>query len=108
MTIGDFWGVEKVFPEADDGAGVSALFVNTERGERLLRSIETGAELLPCSPEQIAAGQVNMRRSSVASPESERFYLLCAEKGVEKALAAYTRTGLKRRTKDLIKKMVGR
>ena len=103
LTVGDFWGVEKVFPSADDGAGVSALLVNTEKGERLLRAIEAAAELLPCAPEEIAAGQVNMKHSAVLSPESERFYAICEEKGLEKALAAYTRVGIRRRAKDAVK-----
>ena len=108
VTIGDFWGVEKVFPEADDGAGVSAVMVNTEKGARLWEAASAGAEVLPCTWEQIAAGQVNMRRSAAPSPESEKFYALCAEKGIEKALAAYTRTGWKRRTKDMVKGLLGR
>ena len=103
VTIGDFWGVEKSFPELDDGAGVSAVMVNTEKGKTLWEAASAGAEVCPCAWEQIAAGQVNMKQSAVPSPESENFYGLCAEKGMEKALAAYTRTGWKRRTKDRIK-----
>ena len=108
VTIGDFWGVEKAFPALDDGAGVSALMVNTEKGKRLWEAAAAGAEVVPCAWEQIAAGQVNMKKSAVPSPESENFYRLCAEKGMEKALAAYTRTGWKRRTKDMVKGLLGR
>ena len=103
VTIGDFWGVEESFPALDDGAGVSAVMVNTEKGKKLWEAAAAGAEVVPCAWEQIAAGQVNMKQSAVPSPESENFYRLCAEKGMEKALAAYTRTGWKRRTKDRIK-----
>ena len=108
VTIGDFWGVEKAFPELDDGAGVSAVMVNTEKGKKLWEAASAGAEAIPCAWEQIAAGQVNMKQSAVPSPESENFYRLCAEKGMEKALAAYTRTGWKRRTKDLVKGLLQR
>ena len=108
VTIGDFWGVEKAFPELDDGAGVSALMVNTEKGKRLWEAASTGADVVPCTWQQIAAGQVNMKKNAVPSPESENFYRLCAEKGMEKALAAYTRTGWKRRTKDRVKGLLGR
>ena len=107
ITIGDFWGVEKSLPELDDGAGVSAVMVNTEKGKRLWEAAPHNAETAPCPWEQIAAGQVNMKQSAAPSPSSESFYRLCAEKGMEKALAAYTRTGLKRRTKDKIKKLLG-
>lgn len=35
LTIGDFWGVEKVFPEWNDGMGTSLVIVHSERGQAL-------------------------------------------------------------------------
>jgi hypothetical protein len=32
ITIGDFWGIQHVFPNFDDDKGVSAVMVNTPRG----------------------------------------------------------------------------
>lgn len=32
LTIGDFWGIEKIHPEIDDDKGISALMVNTKKG----------------------------------------------------------------------------
>lgn len=36
ITLADFWGIQKVFPELDDDKGTSLLFVNSIAGEKAL------------------------------------------------------------------------
>ena len=36
ITIADFWGIEKVFPNMDDDKGTSLVFINTDIGARIL------------------------------------------------------------------------
>lgn len=36
ITIADFWGIEKVFPNIDDDKGTSMIFINTDVGENAL------------------------------------------------------------------------
>lgn len=36
ITLADFWGISKVFPDFDDDRGVSALIINTEIGEKII------------------------------------------------------------------------
>ena len=36
LIIGDFWGVDKIFPDSDYENGMSAVLVYTEKGEKLL------------------------------------------------------------------------
>lgn len=33
ITMGDYWGVEKVFPEMDDNKGTSLVMLNTQKGQ---------------------------------------------------------------------------
>ena len=40
ITLGDFWGIEKVLPEIDDNKGISAVLINTEKGEKLFDYIK--------------------------------------------------------------------
>lgn len=40
MTLGDFWGIEKVFPNMDDNLGVSVVLVNSSRGESYLKKMD--------------------------------------------------------------------
>lgn len=39
MTIGDFWGIENVLPELDDGKGTSVVLIRTEKGRRMFDDI---------------------------------------------------------------------
>lgn len=40
ISIADFWGIEKVAPEMDDGKGTSLVIVRTENGQELFDSIQ--------------------------------------------------------------------
>ncbi len=40
MTIGDFWGVERVCPELDDDKGVSLVMINSVKGEMAFRNMK--------------------------------------------------------------------
>ena len=48
ITIGDFWGIEKLNVEINDGKGISLLIVNTEKGEKYLNMLSTHMELFEC------------------------------------------------------------
>ena len=39
ITIADFWGIENIVPELDDGKGTSLMLVRTEKGEQFLDKI---------------------------------------------------------------------
>lgn len=39
ITLADFWGIESLIPELDDDKGVSVIMVNTEKGQRLIKSL---------------------------------------------------------------------
>lgn len=40
ISIADFWGIENVAPEMDDGMGTSLIIVRTERGQKLFDNIK--------------------------------------------------------------------
>lgn len=46
ITIGDFWGCSKFFPEFDDGKGVSLLCINSDKGMKLFNEIKDEFEYI--------------------------------------------------------------
>ena len=108
LTIGDFWGVEKRRPALDDDKGVSAVLVNTETGRAVLDALRNDVTLTEVTADDIAAGQANLSRPSVRSPEADTFIRIWKEKGAEAALKEYTRVGAKRRLKDAAKAILRR
>lgn len=54
LTIGDFWGIENVFPEMDDNRGVSAVMVNTAKGRDWWTAIKENTENREASYSDVA------------------------------------------------------
>lgn len=54
ITLGDFWGVEKYLKIPNVRNGVSAIFINTAKGESLLKDIEKEMTLYPADIKDIA------------------------------------------------------
>ena len=44
ITLADFWGIENVFPEWDDGEGISLVIINTKKGEYLFNQIRNSID----------------------------------------------------------------
>lgn len=53
ISLGDFWGVNKFYPEVDTKKGVSAIFVNTKKGADIINSIKENIEIFDCKKEEI-------------------------------------------------------
>ncbi len=45
LTLGDFWGIERVYPEYQKKNGVSLVMINSKRGEELLDLISNEIEM---------------------------------------------------------------
>lgn len=46
LTIGDYWGVEKKYPEMNDGMGTSLVIVHSEKGRKLFEEIAREAKVV--------------------------------------------------------------
>lgn len=105
ITIGDFWGIENVLPEIDNNKGISAVMVNTKKGETLFSQISDDICKYNVSCENIAKSQPNLLKPSLHSKKAEEFSKDFKNLPFEKVLKKYTRVGLQRRIIDTIKKI---
>ncbi len=87
ITLGDFWGAELVFPELDDNMGVSAVFVNTEKGARLLEKI--GIDRYKTDGKEIIKYNQNVMVSTMMNPKREEFYTFCQTHEIGEALIEF-------------------
>ena len=55
ITLGDFWGIEKIDDSMDDGKGTSAVIIRSERGVELWDNIKNELKLKECSLEEVVA-----------------------------------------------------
>lgn len=108
ITIGDFWGIEKVLPEISDNKGISAVMINNLKGKMLFDSATDEIDKYSCTPQDIAKGQPNLFRPSSYSNKAEAFQKDMKQMSFENVLKKYTRVGFKRRIIDFIKKLISR
>ena len=108
IMIGDFWAVEKIFPEIDRVGGVSLVIVHTERGTELFSSVTDGVALKETAPDTALAYNGAVIRSVKAHPKRAAFMSEIATSGFEKKLTALLRPSLTTRIKSKIKIIIKR
>lgn len=64
ITLGDFWGVERFYPEIDRTKGVSCVIVNSCKGQAFFDSVKKDCKSIDCSLEEIKKGNWNLHRST--------------------------------------------
>ncbi len=90
ITLGDFWGIGRKYPERDDDKGISLIIVNTENGEKAYGEISDKFDTFESDIETAKAGQKTLSSPTTKNPKHEEFYSLYAEKDVKCATKAVT------------------
>lgn len=75
ITIGDFWGIEKIYPEMDDGMGTSLVMLRSEQGTTLWESLRDRFYRIECG--QREALQPRLISPTPPSPQRRLFLALC-------------------------------
>lgn len=73
ITIGDFWGVENIFPDMNDGKGTSALIVRTQKGSHIVSRISQQLVLRTVDYSEVIRNNP-MESVSVAKPEERETF----------------------------------
>ena len=114
MTIADFWGIENIAPEMNDGRGTSLVITRTEKGQELFESIKSELKWKEVSYEEGVKGNPS-EYSSVARPRQRDTFFTDLEKlpfeEMEKKYAADINVSFSRKVmrkiKRIIKKILG-
>lgn len=73
ISIGDFWNVEKYYPEVDRKNGVSSVVVNTLHGEMLIEKARKYVKFLKEMPLKCLEG--NRLQAKISKPEEREAFL---------------------------------
>jgi coenzyme F420-reducing hydrogenase beta subunit len=75
LTLGDFWGVAKKYPQYDlDDKGTSLVLINTKKGQSLLESCKSRLFLGHADLDTAVSGNPMLVRSCRLPPERNTFY----------------------------------
>ena len=98
ITLGDFWGIGRKYPERDDDKGISLIIVNSDKGARAYSEIAGELTDFDSEIETALAGQKTLSSPTSKNPRHDEFYRLYAEKGLKPAIETVTKipTALKK------------
>ena len=106
LTIADFWGINNVAPDMDDGIGTSLVLIRTAKGNELFESANRNMKMKEVSYEDGVKGNPAEYRSCARPSERDKFFedmrTMCFEELKEK-YAVPIRYSLKTRVKRKIK-----
>lgn len=81
LTVGDFWGIAKSHPSFNSPKGVSSVFVNTEKGQKLFEMMRVLAEVEEATLEEGMVKQHNLVQPSNRPVTRDTFYKSIDEPG---------------------------
>lgn len=90
ITLGDFWGIGKKYPEWDDDKGISVVMINTKKGECIWQSVTDKFTGRIESFDLAKEGQRTLYAPTRKNPKRDEFYKIYAEQGCKAALEKYT------------------
>ena len=74
MTIADFWGIQNVAPEMNDGRGTSLVITRTEKGQELFEGIKSELKWKEVSYEEGVKGNPSEYKSVARSQQRDTFF----------------------------------
>ncbi len=104
ITLADFWGVKDINPQVYNKKGVSAILINTEKGNRILQN----ADLTECNPEPFFKVNSAYNTTVNKSPKTELFWNMFYNNGFEKTVKQIYKKSIIVRLKTIVKKIIAR
>ena len=95
ITIGDYWGIEKRYPDYDDGAGCSVVITNTRKGQAFFEKLKSAGDIIETGVEYALETHRKLTVSVPANKYHDLFFKDLGSKGLRKATWFYTSTDCK-------------
>ena len=72
FTLGDFWGIEKVKPDFDDGMGTSLVLCHTQKAKFIWENIKGEMRWFACDEQEVLQPRLV---SPTKQPEKRKLYM---------------------------------
>lgn len=104
LTIGDFWGIDKVMPDFYSPESNSLVLVHTEKGQEIFEKIKDKVEWRESNTADCL--QPNLINPTERSPRREEFWFDYRKKGVSFVIKKYTGVSFMSRIKRKVKEIL--
>jgi coenzyme F420-reducing hydrogenase beta subunit len=81
ITLGDYWGIEKIFPDIDSSSGVSAVLVNTPKGMEAWNDIKDKLIYLQSTYNMVDKFNKNLLHNTLKPSLRTTAYKIVLERG---------------------------
>lgn len=109
LTVADFWGINNVAPEMNDGKGTSLVLIRTETGQQIFENISNKMKLKEVTYEEGVKGNPSEYRSVKRPEERDTFYENMQKLSFEQLEKMYglpKKISIKSRVKKKVKRMI--
>ena len=106
LTIGDYWGIQKVHPEIDASLGVSVVLSSTEKGDMILRQTTDYLSIVPSEIEKAQIENGQLLESSQKSELNEVLLEIYEKDGIEGLRKYYVSNSKKKIIRGKIKRWI--
>lgn len=91
ITLGDFWGIGRKYPERDDDKGISLVMLNTQKGSEIFNIIKDKFDIFESDIETAAAGQLTLSKPTPKNPNRDAFYEEYSNNGIKSAFEKFVK-----------------
>lgn len=110
ITIGDFWGIKKYYPEIDEKQGVSVCIINTKKGNELFSVLKEMFHVYNCELSEVIEKNHNLIKPSIRPQKRDFIYKGINSESLEQFFKKFEYSNLliykiKRICKKVLKKM---
>lgn len=92
ITIANFWGVNRVLPQLNDGRGTSLLLIHNERGKALFDAVSEAFEYQECDWKAATVKNPTLVRAASVPPQRETFFRELEARGYDYVARKYLST----------------
>jgi len=89
ITLGDYWGVYKYYPELDDDKGTSLILINSNKGDHLFSQIADKLYYKATTLESAIAGNPAIIKPAAAHKKREQFFTEIDNKTLDEMVKEY-------------------
>lgn len=108
LTLGDFWGIEKIAPEMDDDKGTSLVLIQTEQGKQAMAHLADRVESKAVTFAQATQYNPAVTTSAHDHPQRNEAIQRLESEPLAAVVADYTKESGMDKLKGLARRLLGR
>ena len=108
ITVGDYWGIDLVSPEFKDDYGISAVIINSKKGNGLFASVSSELDILETTTDQMTRKNPQLLKSADKPASVDKFWEEYHNNTFAYIAKKYGGNSIKGKIKRIVKRALGR